>query len=65
VYLHFPALLPLAAQFYTHSSDLLVWGEDGQLRTLESSSGQQQGDTLGSFLFCLGIPSGEDPRGVA
>ena len=25
------------------------------MRVLKSSSGQQQGDTLGSFLFCLGI----------
>ena len=55
VYAHFPALLPLCAQFYSHESDLLIWGKDGKVRVLKSRSGQQQGDTLGSFLFCLGI----------
>ena len=55
VHEHFPRLLPLCAQFYAHDSDLLIWGRDGKLRILKSSSGQQQGDTLGSFLFCLGI----------
>ena len=55
VHEHFPDLLPLCAQFYTHDSDLLIWGKDGKLRVLKSRSGQQQGDTLGSFLFCLGI----------
>jgi hypothetical protein len=55
VHEHFPALLPLCAQFYAHESDLLIWGKDGKLRVLKSRSGQQQGDTLGSFLFCLGI----------
>jgi hypothetical protein len=42
-------------QFYRHESDLLVFGADGKLCKLKSRSGQQQGDTLGSFLFCLGI----------
>ena len=55
VHEHFPALLPLCAQFYMYESDLLIWGKDGKVRVLKSSSGQQQGDTLGSFLFCLGI----------
>jgi hypothetical protein len=56
VHTHFPALLPLAAQFYLHESDLLIWGNKHQeLRRLKSRSGQQQGDTLGPFLFCLGI----------
>ncbi len=28
VHEHFPELLALAAQFYTHESDLLIWGAD-------------------------------------
>ena len=57
---HFPELLHLAAQFYMEDTNLLVWGKAGQdgtqpLHCLVSASGQQQGDTLGSFLFCLGI----------
>jgi len=50
----------LAAQFYLEPTDLLVWGKAGAdgiqpLQHLLSQSGQQQGDTLGSFLFALGI----------
>ena len=30
-------------------------GKDGKVCFLKSRFGQQQGDTLGSFLFCLGI----------
>ena len=52
---HFSALAPLCAQFYTHESDLVIHGGDGKQRVLKSRSGQQQGDTLGSLLFCLGI----------
>ena len=55
VHTHFPALLPLCEQFYTHESDLIIMGKDGKVCVLKSRSGQQQGDTLGSFLFCLGI----------
>ncbi len=28
VHTHFPVLLPLAAQFYLHESDLLIWGNN-------------------------------------
>ena len=45
----------LSIQEDTHESDLLVFGADGKLCKLKSGSGQQQSDTLGSFLFCLGI----------
>lgn len=55
VHAEFPEALALAMQFYRHESDLLVFGADGKLCKLKSRSGQQQGDTLGSFLFCLGI----------
>jgi hypothetical protein len=44
------------AQFYLHESDLLIWGnKHKELRRLKSRSEQQQGDTLGPFLFCMGI----------
>ena len=46
--------------FYIEPTDLLVWGAPGAdgiqpLERLLSRSGQQQGDTLGSFLFAVGI----------
>ena len=52
---HFPHLLPLVAQFYLEETDLLVYGNNTLPAKLSSVSGQQQGDTLGSFLFALGI----------
>jgi hypothetical protein len=51
----FPALLPLVSQFYLEPSNLIVRGSDGEIRVLKSVSGQQQGDTLGSLLFSLGL----------
>ena len=42
-------------QLYRCESDLLIFGADGKVCKLRSRSGQQQGDTLGPFLFCLGI----------
>ena len=56
---HFPELFQLACQFYMEPTDLLVWGTAGAdgtqpLQRLLSTSGQQQGDTLGSFLFAIG-----------
>jgi hypothetical protein len=50
----FPELLPLAAQFYLLPTTLYIRGKEGTC-TLQSVSGQQQGDTLGPLLFALGL----------
>ena len=51
-----PALLPLAAQFYIARTDLLLRGRSAaDTCRLFSVSGQQQGDTLGSLLFSMGL----------
>ena len=50
----FPELLPLAAQFYQLPTTLYIRGKE-QTCTLQSVSGQQQGDTLGPLLFALGL----------
>lgn len=53
-----PELLPAAVAFYLDSLTLYVYDMDNPLNdpaSLLSASGQQQGDTLGSILFCLGI----------
>ena len=50
----FRALLPYVSQFYSVQGDLLLRGKDG-LSVLQSVSGQQQGDTVGTLLFCIGL----------
>jgi len=50
----FKALVPYVAQFYSVEGDLLIRGKGG-LSILKSRSGQQQGDTVGSLLFALGL----------
>jgi hypothetical protein len=50
-----PSLLPLAAQFYLAPTQLLIRGSGGALGSLQSISGQQQGDTLGTLLFSFGL----------
>ena len=50
----FPALLPLAAQFYQLPTTLYIRVKEATC-TLQSVSGQQQGDTLGPLLFALGL----------
>ena len=50
----FPELLPLAAQFYQMPTTLYIRGKE-KTCTLQSVSGQQQGDTLGPLLFALGL----------
>jgi hypothetical protein len=50
----FPELLPLAAQFYQSPTSLYIRGRE-ETCTLQSVSGQQQGDTLGPLLFALGL----------
>ena len=53
-----PELLPAATAFYLDDSTLYVYDMDNPTNapaSLRSTSGQQQGDTLGSVLFCIGI----------
>jgi hypothetical protein len=50
----FLELLPLAAQFYQLPTTLYIRGKETTC-TLQSISGQQQGDTLGPLLFALGL----------
>ena len=53
---HFPSLLPFACQFYLHETDLIIWDAKGsRFVKLRSRSGMQQGDTMGSFYFALGL----------
>jgi hypothetical protein len=54
VAIHFPELLPLAAQFYRVPTTLYIRGKDATC-TILSVSGQQQGDTMGPLLFALGL----------
>ena len=50
----FRALLPLVSQFYSVQGELILRGKNG-LSVMNSVSGQQQGDTLGTLLFCIGL----------
>jgi len=54
----FRAAFPFVAQFYLPTCPLYVVGKDGSVAaTIPSTSGTQQGDPLGPFLFALAIQS--------
>jgi len=54
----FRAIFPFVAQFYLPTCPLYVTGQDGSVfGTIPSTSGTQQGDPLGPFLFALAIHS--------
>eukprot|EP01034_Spumella_vulgaris_P028088 gene28088-34890_t len=51
----FPGMLPFVASVYAPHSDLWTPISPLQRASISSSEGVQQGDVLGSFLFCLTI----------
>ncbi|CAN0525003.1 unnamed protein product, partial [Laminaria digitata] len=54
-----PALTPLVSKCYgTRPADVFFRMDSGETRTIACSSGVQQGDPMGSSMFCLALRPG-------